>query len=114
VLLLWLKSRRAPQLPGLAACGRMALTNYLIQSIVFGFVFYGYGLGLFGHLGSAPVACIGIMFYIAQVYASRVWLTRFLFGPFEWLWRSLAYGRRQPFLRSGAFCPDSSRAKVNS
>ena len=98
-VMLWVTSRGAPQLSGLAACGQMALTNYLVQSIVFGFVFYGYGLGLFGRVGSARAACIGLVVYVAQVRLSRLWLTRFRFGPFEWLWRSLAYGQRQPLLR---------------
>jgi uncharacterized protein len=81
----------------------MALTNYLLQSIVLGFVFYGYGFGLFGRIGSAAAACIGLVLYAAQLQLSRLWLRRFRFGPFEWLWRSLAYGQRQPIRhRQGA------------
>ena len=91
-LLLWLKPQRAAALPGLAATGRMALTNYLLQSIILGFIFYGYGLGLFGRIGSAAAAAIGIVIYVVQVQLSRFWLSRFQFGPFEWVWRSLAYG----------------------
>jgi len=94
-LLLWLKPRRALLLPGLAALGQMALTNYLLQSIVLGCIFYGYGFGLFGRVGSAVAAGIGVTLYIAQIQLSRFWLRRFRFGPFEWLWRSLSYGRRQ-------------------
>lgn len=94
-LLLWLTPRRALLLPGLAALGQMALTNYLLQSIVLGCIFYGYGFGLFGRLGSAVAAGIGVALYIAQIQLSRFWLRRFRFGPFEWLWRSLSYGRRQ-------------------
>ena len=95
-LLLWSRPRRASSLPGLAAAGRMALTNYLLQSIVLGFVFYGYGFGLFGRIGSAPAACIGLALYAAQLQLSLWWLRHYRFGPFEWLWRSLAYGQRQP------------------
>jgi uncharacterized protein len=98
-LLLWLKPQRAVLLPGLAAMGQMALTNYLLQSIVLGFIFYGYGFGLFGRIGSAATAGIGLALYCAQVQLSRLWLRRFRFGPFEWLWRSLTYGRRQPMRR---------------
>ena len=94
-LLLWLNPRRASKFPGLAALGQMALTNYLIQSLVLGFVFYGYGLGLFGRIGPAASAGIGVAIYAAQIQVSRYWLRRFRFGPVEWLWRSLAYGRRQ-------------------
>jgi uncharacterized protein len=86
--------------PLLAAAGRMALTNYLAESVVFGFIFYGYGLGLFGRLGSAAAAVIGVGIYVAQLYASRWWLERFRFGPCEWLWRSVTYGRRQPMRRT--------------
>ena len=95
-LLLWLKPRRNLLLPGLAALGQMALTSYLLQSIVLGFIFYGYGFGLFGRIGSVAAAGIGLAIYCTQVQLSGLWLRHFRFGPFEWLWRSLAYGRRQP------------------
>ncbi len=95
-LLLWLTPQRAARMLSIAAMGRMALTNYLVQSLVLGFIFYGYGFGLIGRLGSAAAASIGVAVYIAQVYLSRFWLERFRFGPFEWLWRSLSYGLRQP------------------
>jgi uncharacterized membrane protein YeiB len=98
-LLLWLTPQRATRMPGLAAMGRMALTNYLMQSIVLGWVFYGYGFGLFGQLGPAAAAAIGVAIYVMQVYLSRWYLQRFRFGPFEWLWRSLSYGHRQPMRR---------------
>jgi uncharacterized protein len=100
-LLLWLTPARAAAFRGLAATGQMALTNYLVQSIVLGFLFYGYGFGLFGKLGSAAAACIGVALYAVQVQVSRLWLERFRFGPVEWLWRSLTYGQRQPFRRAG-------------
>jgi uncharacterized protein len=80
--------------------GRMAFTNYLAQSVIFGFVFYGYGFGLFGQLGVTTALVIGTAVYLFQVMVSRAWLRRFLFGPVEWLWRSAMYGRRQPFKRS--------------
>jgi uncharacterized protein len=97
-LLLLLTPARATSWRGLAALGQMALTNYLMQSIVLGFVFYRYGLGLFGRLDAPATAAIGVTLYIAQVFFSRWWLSRYRFGPFEWLWRSLAYGRRQPMI----------------
>jgi uncharacterized protein len=94
-ILLWLKPNRASSFPPFAAAGQMALTNYLLQSIALGFVFYGYGLGLFGQIGATSAAAIGLALYTAQVHFSRIWLGRFRFGPFEWLWRSLTYGQRQ-------------------
>jgi uncharacterized protein len=78
-----------------AAIGRMAFTNYISQSIIFGFVFFGYGLGQFGRLRPAPVFAMGIAVYVAQVGLSKVWLRRYRFGPIEWAWRTLMYGRRQ-------------------
>ncbi|MBI4907318.1 MAG: DUF418 domain-containing protein [Acidobacteria bacterium] len=110
-LLLLLTSRRASGLSGLAAVGRMSLTNYLTQSIVLGFVFYGYGLGLLGRVGSAAAFCIGIALFAPQVQISRVWLRRFRYGPAEWLWRSMAYGVRQPIL---AAPPAVARSSENA
>lgn len=80
--------------------GRMALTNYLTQSVVLGFIFYGYGLGLFGRIGPAPAALIGVGLYVAQLFFSGFWFLHYRFGPVEWLWRSLTYGRWQP-MRGG-------------
>jgi uncharacterized protein len=97
-LLLWRNEQRVAFLRGIAAIGRTALTNYLLQSIILGFIFYGYGFGLFGRIGSAAAAGIGLLLYVAQVQVSKWWLERFRFGPFEWLWRSVTYGR-QPMLR---------------
>ena len=78
-----------------APVGRMAFTNYVAQSIVFGWIFYGYGLGLFGRLNVATALTIGVVVYLAQVTFSHWWLGRYRFGPVEWLWRSLMYGSRQ-------------------
>ena len=79
-----------------AAAGQMALTNYLSQSVVLSLLFYGYGLGLFGQLGSAAAVMLGIALYASQMTFSWMWLLRFRFGPVEWFWRSLTYGRWQP------------------
>jgi uncharacterized protein len=89
------KTRLAP----LAAVGRMALSNYLFQSLVCTTIFYGYGLGLFGKVG--PAAGVGLTFaiYAMQIPLSLWWLRRFRFGPMEWVWRSLTYGRLQPMRR---------------
>jgi uncharacterized protein len=79
-----------------APLGRTAFTNYLLQSLIFGWMFYGYGLGLFGRLGIATALVLGVAVYILQVLLSRLWLRRFRFGPVEWLWRTLMYGTVQP------------------
>ncbi len=86
--LLWIKPR---SLPWLAYTGRMSLTNYLMQSVLLGFVFYGYGLGLFGKLTLETGACIAVALYAAQVVFSQWWLRHYRFGPMEWLWRRLSY-----------------------
>lgn len=80
----------------LAPLGRMPLTTYLSQSVVITFLFYGWGLGLTGQLGTA--ACLGlcVAVFAAQIAIARLWLSRFRFGPAEWLWRTLTYGRLQP------------------
>ena len=76
--------------------GRMAFTNYIVQSLIFGWIFYGYGLGLFGSVGAANALTIGLAVYIAQVFFSVWWLGRYRYGPLEWLWRTLMYGTPQP------------------
>ena len=81
-----------------APLGRMAFTNYLTQSLVFGWIFYGYGLGLFGRLGAAAALGIGAVVYVAQVLFSKWWLRRYRYGPVEWLWRTLMYGAAQPMV----------------
>ena len=76
-----------------APMGRMAFTNYVTQSVILGFIFFGYGLGQFGRMGGALALEIGISVYAAQLFFSKWWLRRYRFGPIEWLWRTLMYGR---------------------
>lgn len=80
----------------LAAVGRMALTNYLLQTVIGVFIFYGYGLGLFGRVGRFDLWWFILGIWIVQLILSPWWLARYRFGPAEWLWRSLTYLRRQP------------------
>ena len=99
-LLLALRSSAATRAAApFAATGQMALTNYLAQSVVLSLLFYGYGLGFYGRLGSAAAAGIGLSLYACQVGFSRAWLRRYRFGPVEWVWRSLTYGRGHPMHR---------------
>jgi len=83
----------------LQAAGRMALTNYLLQSLVCTFLFYSYGLGWYGQVAPSVGLGLSLLIFAAQVWLSTLWLRRFRFGPFEWVWRSLTYGRRQPMRR---------------
>lgn len=78
----------------LGAAGRMALTNYLLQSVVCVVVFYR--LGLIGRVADAQTFAICWVILLAQLVLSPLWLRSFRFGPMEWLWRSLTYGRVQP------------------
>ncbi len=100
LVLLLVKRKALPRLTArFAAVGRMALTNYLMHSIVMTSLFYGYGLDLYGQIPRA-----GQMVFVAgliglQLMISPWWLARFRFGPVEWLWRSLTYWRPQPMRR---------------
>lgn len=77
-----------------ASVGRMALTNYLTQSLVIGFVLFGVGpgLALAGKIGTTGLFGIVVVAFIAQVVLSGWWLRRFAYGPVEWIWRALTYG----------------------
>lgn len=86
------KLRFAP----LAAVGRMALTNYLCQTLLQIGLFYGYGLGFYGRLGPVALAGVALAFFPVQVLFSQWWLRRFRFGPVEWVWRSFTYRAPQP------------------
>ena len=83
----------------LAPVGRMALTNYLLQSIICAFLFHSYGFGLFGKIEVWQGVVLTIIFFSVQIIFSRWWLNHFQFGPFEWLWRCLTYLKFQPLLR---------------
>jgi uncharacterized protein len=83
-----------------APVGRMAFTNYLGQSLILGWIFYGYGFGLFGKLSVSTVFAIGVVLYAMQAAVSAWWLGRYRYGPVEWLWRSLMYGRWQPIVQT--------------
>ena len=83
-----------------APVGRMALTNYLGQSLILGWIFYGYGFGLFGKLSVSTAFTIGVVVYAMQAAISAWWLGRYRYGPVEWLWRSLMYGSWQPMVQT--------------
>jgi uncharacterized protein len=89
--------RRA--LMAFAPVGQMALTSYLLQSLICTFIFYGWGLGLAGKVRVVHLLPITLAVFIVEALISRAWLSRFRFGPAEWLWRSMTYGRIQPLRR---------------
>ena len=94
VVLAW--ERGARWLAVLAPAGRMALTNYLVQSVVGTLLFYGYGFGLWGDVSRAGQTLLVLVVFALQVAASHWWLARFRFGPVEWLWRAFTYLQRPP------------------
>ena len=92
----WLK----PVTSVLAATGKMAFTNYLSQTLIMTFIFVGFpGLGLFGQVDRSIMMLMVIAVWALQLAWSPLWLSRFRFGPMEWAWRSLTYGKAQPFIR---------------
>jgi len=85
----------------LAPAGRMALTNYLMHSVIMVVMFYGWGLGWYGSMGPAVTTPIALAICAVQVPLSRWWLDRYQFGPVEWLWRQFTYRQRLPIRRAG-------------
>ncbi|MBK7751338.1 MAG: DUF418 domain-containing protein [Flavobacteriales bacterium] len=91
--LLWTKERWLRLLNVFAPLGRMALTNYLMQTIIAIFLFTGIGFGWGTHVSAITFESLAVGVFILQVLWSQWWLKRFQFGPMEWLWRSLTYGK---------------------
>jgi len=91
--LIFLQEDRRKWLLPFAAVGRTALTNYLMQSVLCTLFFYHYTTGLYGRIGPAWAWVPTVILYSAQVVISNWWLTRYRFGPMEWLWRGMTYGK---------------------
>jgi uncharacterized protein len=89
-ILKWLKIR-------IAAMGKMALSNYIMHSLICMIVFTGVGFGLFGKLQRYELLYVVVSIWIFQLIVSPIWLKYFHFGPMEWLWRTLSYQKKQPF-----------------
>ena len=84
-----------------AAPGRMALTNYLMQTAIGISLFYGIGAGLSIKYGPASFVLIAILIFVLQVMISNFWFGYFKFGPLEWLWRCLTYSQTFPIRKKG-------------
>lgn len=97
--MLYKKVKAGSFLQKFAPYGRMALTNYVFQSIIFTFIFFGWGLGFIGELRQAYTFLIAIAFIALQMWISKLWLSQFLYGPLEWLWRSLTFFKLYPLKR---------------
>ena len=97
LMMLLFRSKIVPWLmKALSAVGQMAFTNYLMQSIICTFFFFGYGWGYYGKLYFHQIYYVVGATWIFQMIFSVIWLRYFRFGPFEWVWRSLTYWKRQP------------------
>ena len=94
VATLWQDSAWRRRLGILAPVGRMALTNYLLQSVICVLIFYGYGFGQFGRFGAGAATLIALAIFLFQVVVSALWLNYFSYGPMEWIWRQLTYRQR--------------------
>ncbi len=99
VMLVCLRGKLPRVTASLGYVGRMALTNYLLQSVLCSLIFYGHGLGLVGRVDHVGQILITFVIWGAQIILSPIWLSRFRFGLAEWAWRSLSYGQWQPMRR---------------
>ena len=75
--------------------GKMAFSNYVFQSLIGVFTFYGIGFGMMGKVGPVWYTVFGVLVFTCQILLSKVWLRFFQYGPLEWLWRSVTYGKCQ-------------------
>lgn len=99
VMLIYKNLKRGVIGRSLMAVGRMAFTNYILQSLICTFIFYGHGLGLFGQVPRTAQALVVIGVWIFLMIISPWWLKYYRYGPLEWLWRSLAYRSRPQMQR---------------
>jgi uncharacterized protein len=100
LIMLFIKSGWLPFLQkSLAAVGQMAFTNYIMQTLICNTIFMGFGFGLYGQLERYELYYVVFGIWIFQTLVSPIWLKYFRFGPLEWVWRSLTYWKKQPFVR---------------
>ncbi len=96
ICLHWIKKEGKSRLALLAPVGRMAMTNYLMQTFIGITLYYGVGFGLGGNIGPAIFIPAGLLIYLLQIVCSNWWFKYFNYDPFEWIWRQLSYGKRLP------------------
>ena len=93
LLALWY--RKSPNgLNIFAPVGKMALSNYIFQTFIAVIIFYGIGFGFAGKFGFTVIMGIAILIFILQIIISKLWLQHYKFGPIEWVWRQLTYGKK--------------------
>ncbi|AOW21858.1 DUF418 domain-containing protein [Urechidicola croceus] len=96
-LLIFLRTKGEKFLSKFSPYGKMALTNYILQSIIGTFILYGWGLGFIGELRHVYTFVIGLLLIVLQMIFSNWWLSKYRYGPLEWLWRSATYFKKFPF-----------------
>ncbi len=99
LIILWSR-RESPAVRRFAAVGRTAFSNYIGTSLVCTAIFYGWGLGFYGDVSRVEAWTVVPAVWALMLLWSKPWLDRFRYGPFEWLWRSLARGRPQPMRKA--------------
>lgn len=100
VVMIWCRAGGLAVLKrSLAAVGRMAFSNYLMQTVICTTFFYGYGFGWYGYFSRGELLIAAVAVWLIQLIASPIWLRFFRFGPAEWVWRSLTYWKAQPMIR---------------
>lgn len=91
----WMQKQILQALKHAIGCaGRMALSNYLMQSVIVTTLAFSYGFGLYGKISPLHGIFLTVLIYVFQLFFSVIWLSKFKYGPMEWLWRSLTYGRK--------------------
>ncbi len=100
IVLLYQKDKWVKRFQYFYEVGRMGLTTYLMQTLLGIFIFFGIGFNLLDEIGAGICFLIGVSWFIVQIMFAKWWLSRFNFGPVEWLWRTLTYLKWQP-LRKG-------------
>ncbi|MGI9547128.1 MAG: DUF418 domain-containing protein [Flavobacteriaceae bacterium] len=99
-VMLYRKAKAGRFLSKFAPYGRMALTNYVFQSLIGTYILFGWGLGYLGELRNLYTFLIAIALIAMQMILSKWWLSKFYYGPLEWLWRSLTHFKRYPLVRN--------------
>ena len=93
------RGKKGSKLNVLVPYGRMALTNYIFQSLIGTFIFYGWGLGFLAELRNAYTFLMAFVVLTIQIVISKWWMKKFYYGPFEWIWRCLTWWEWMPFVR---------------
>jgi len=96
IMFLYQKMKKNLFFGSMADIGRTAFSNYILQSILCTFIFYGHGLGLFARIERKYQILFVLLVWFVQISLTELWVRLYKFGPVEWLWRSLIYGQRQP------------------